>query len=277
MLYGKYLEAYQHSPLEVYESVHGMSMLPEEEVYELKLESITYSEGEEPLFILVSSLMDRTEYFVECSTAESTAFHSIFGLLGCYGSYYGVANNNGLMGSDFAITFVGNMNYWPIGVLGAKNEYAAQPICYAAVVDGGSTHLAAKVLQSMMNQPIEAKYGISTCNASMEQQLEQWKQEEARMDYIRTYKQNSEGTTYVDFVKVYWSIMMGSQSDLFLEDNEIYASQVHNQIDHIVSAQIPDRELLAIWQDTLTEAVESGVSAQAGFELLCERMNAWYE
>jgi len=27
----------------------------------------------------------------------------------------------------------------------------------------------------------------------------------------------------------------------------------------------------------LTESVESGLSAQEGFELLCERMDAWYK
>ena len=67
---------------------------------------------------------------------------------------------------------------------------------------------------------------------------------------------------------------MGSFS---FEDKEIYGSQIRNQIDHIVSAEIPDREILSIWQDTLTESVEQGLSPQAGFELLCERMDAWYE
>ena len=70
---------------------------------------------------------------------------------------------------------------------------------------------------------------------------------------------------------------MGSSQDMLWEDNEIYASQVQNQIDNIVSAEIPDRELLTIWQDTLTESVESGLSAQAGFELLCQRMDEWYK
>ena len=61
------------------------------------------------------------------------------------------------------------------------------------------------------------------------------------------------------------------------EHKEIYASQVAEQLDNIAVAQIPDREILSIWQDTLTESVESGLSAEAGFEMLCERMNAWYE
>ena len=61
------------------------------------------------------------------------------------------------------------------------------------------------------------------------------------------------------------------------EHKEVYASQVAEQLDNITVAQIPDREILSIWQDTLTETVESGLSAQAGFELLCERMDAWYK
>ena len=62
-----------------------------------------------------------------------------------------------------------------------------------------------------------------------------------------------------------------------VEDREMYISQVEEQLGNIAVAQIPDREILSIWQDTLTESVESGLSAQAGFELLCERMDEWYK
>ncbi len=271
MLYGRYVNEYNKSALYADELNGKLSALPEEDVYALKLESITYNEGEEPLFILASSLLDRTEYFVECSTAEEVAFHSVFGLLN-YQNYYGMAR----MGLDWKIKNVDNMNYWPIGVLGSKNEYAAQPICYAAVVDGGSTRLAAKVIQSMMNQPINAKYGISTCTASMEKQLEEWIGSHG-MGYIRVYTVSASGVVYEGSTTAYWDPVVGMGGDQLFEDDEIYVSQVRNQIDHIVIAEIPDREILSIWQDTLTEAVESGLTAQAGFELLCERMDAWYE
>ncbi len=271
MLYGRYLEGYNKTSLYVNELNGQLTTLPEEDVYALKLESITYNEGEEPLFILAASLLDRTGYFVECSTADEVAFHSVFGLLN-YQNYYGKAR----MGLDWEITNVDNMNYWPIGVLGSKNEYAAQPICYAAVVDGGSTRLAAKVIQSMMNQPINAKYGISTCTASMERQLEEWIGSHD-MGYIRVYTVSASGVVNEGSSLAYWDPVVGQSGDQLFEDDEIYVSQVRNQIDHIVSAEIPDRELLAIWQDTLTEAVESGLSQQAGFELLCERMDAWYK
>ncbi len=271
MLYGRYLEEYNKTSFYENELSGELPELPKEDVYALKLESITYNEGEEPLFILTSSLLDRTGYFVECSTAEEVAFHSVLGLLN-YQNYYGRA----LMGADWKIKNVDNMNYWPIGILGSKNEYAAQPICYAAVVDGGSTRLAAKVIQSMMNQPINAKYGISTCTVSMEKQLEEWIGSHS-MGYIREYTVSASGVVYEDSTLAYWEPVTGLGGDQLFEDDEIYVSQVRNQIDHIVSAEIPDREILSIWQDTLTESVESGLSPQAGFELLCERMDAWYE
>ena len=71
---------------------------------------------------------------------------------------------------------------------------------------------------------------------------------------------------------------MGSTGGGYMvEDREMYISQLEEQLGNVAVAQIPDREILSIWQDTLTESVESGLSAQAGFELLCERMDAWYE
>ncbi len=283
MLYGQYLEEFNDKTLYADTKESRLRTLTDQEVIDLKLESISDGEGGEPLFLFTSSLMERTEYFVECSTAEKVAFHSVFGLLG-YRDCWGEARGNGKMGKEFAITKSENMSYWPIGVLGSENEYAAQPICYAAVVDGGNTRLAATILQSMMNQPMDVKYGISTCNTSMEQQIMEWMQKSDRMGYVReivsTVIQEPDGIKlmFEEVVKkAYWSPMMGSMGSFSFEDKEIYGSQIRNQIDHIVSAEIPDREILAIWQDTLTESVESGLTAQAGFELLCERMDAWYE
>ena len=56
-----------------------------------------------------------------------------------------------------------------------------------------------------------------------------------------------------------------------------YAQQLREQLDHVGFAQIADREVLAIWQDTVAETVDSNLSAEAGFKLLCERMDAFYE
>ena len=97
------------------------------------------------------------------------------------------------------------------------------------------------------------------------------------MGYVRVYTVSASGVVYEGSTTAYWDPVVGRGEAQLFEDDEIYVSQVRNQIDHIVSAEIPDREILAIWQDTLTESVESGLTAQAGFELLCERMDAWYE
>lgn len=57
----------------------------------------------------------------------------------------------------------------------------------------------------------------------------------------------------------------------------VYAEQLRNQLAHITFAQISDQEVLKIRQETLTEAVDSGLSAEAGFELLCQRLIDWYQ
>ncbi len=280
-LYGKHVENYQYTPFrEKLGDKEVISYLPDKVADELQIErNPLYDEESMLLWELVMSMLDRTEYFVECSSAEKIAFHSVLGLLG-YRDYYGHARTSGI-GTEFEVSKVENMKYWPIGMLGSGNTYAAQPICYAAVMDGGNTRLAAKVLQAMMDQPVEAKYGISVCNESKDLQLEDWAKEYDRMGNIRKIHMIASAIPERQLSEIkqpaYWNGVMGNISGFFLEDKEIYAAQVSKQIDNLSIAQIPDREILAIWQDTLTESVEQGLSAQAGFEMLCERMDEWYE
>ena len=276
MLYGKYLENYQFEPSRIGEK-RKANNLPSYVADELQIENEWEAEGEQlPLGYLAKAMMDQTEYLVECSETEEIAFHSVYGLLG-YRDYYGQIFSNGKAGMEYEISKVKNMQYWPIGIMGSEEEYAAQPICYAAVVEGGSTRLAAKVLKSMMNQPVEAKYGISLCNASRDQQLETWQKEQDRAGSMRIIHKTGGGPIVEKKEPVYWGLFLGQISWYSMEDKEIYATQIQAQLDNIAVAQIPDREILSIWQDTLTETVESGLSAQAGFELLCERMDAWYK
>ncbi|MBQ7016216.1 MAG: hypothetical protein IJN10_04605, partial [Firmicutes bacterium] len=272
MLYGKYLENYQFEPSRIGEKREANN-LPSYVADELQIES---EWDQLPLAYLAKEMLDQTEYLVECSETEEIAFHSVYGLLG-YRDYYGQIFGNGKAGMEYEISKVKNMQYWPIGIMGSEEEYAAQPICYAAVVEGGSTRLAAKVLKSMMNQPVEAKYGISLCNASRDQQLETWQKEGDRAGSMRIIHKTGGGPIVEKKEAVYWGLFLGQISWYSMEDKEIYATQIQGQLDNIVVAQIPDREILSIWQDTLTETVESGLSAQAGFELLCERMDAWYK
>ncbi len=233
------------------------------------------------LYELVTSLLDRTEYFVECTAADDIAFHSVYSTL-AYRNYYVVKHfsSNQAVGSDFQVFTSGNMEYWPIGVWGAETEYAAQPICYAAVVEGGNTRLAAKVLQSMMNQETDVKYGISVCNASKEKQVNTWLNAFDDVGKIRKITVSKDGQENVRIESngySYWGWFLSDRQPGYFEDKQIYAEQIGKQIDNIVLAQIPDRELLGIWQDTLIETVDSGISVDEGFELLCDRMEAWFE
>ena len=120
---------------------------------------------------------------------------------------------------------------------------------------------------------MDAKYGIPVCKEIQKHQMETWTGKSDRMGHVRTIGPDLREKTE----QAYWGVLMGLQHGYFFEDKEICGLQIQNQIDHIVAAEIPDREILAIWQDTLTESVELGLSAQAGFELLCERMDAWYK
>ena len=56
-------------------------------------------------------------------------------------------------------------------------------------------------------------------------------------------------------------------------------SEIQTVLDHQLSniqfAQVADREVQAIWQEVLTESMWQGLSPEAGFELLCERMEEW--
>ena len=70
----------------------------------------------------------------------------------------------------------------------------------------------------------------------------------------------------------FWQGMMSTAGAI---NREIVSQQLKEQLAHVDVAQIPDREVLAIWRDTLNEAVERELSAEVGFELLCQRMEAW--
>ena len=214
------------------------------------------------LFEMIRSLFDRTDYFVESTGAGDIAFHSVYGLL-AYRNYYVVQNfsaSNSVV--DFEVYTSGNMEYWPIGTYGSKHEYAAQPICYAAVVEGGDTRLAAKVLQSMMNQETDIKFGISLSNQTRKKQVDTWLTTydligKAREIRFEKRDIDAEAKAYGYIVENYWGQYLTNKN--------------------VSIAQIPDRELLAIWEETVTEAVELNLSSEKGYELLCERMDEWYQ
>lgn len=247
--------------------------LTEDIVTNLKLDDLVHNDPVEELslFTMATALFDRTNYFVESSSSENVAYHSVFGTL-AYRMYY---VNRYVRRDGFQTTRVGNMNYWSIANMSGSG-YAAQPICYAAVLEGGSTQLAAKVLKTMTDQYVDVKYGISINKQMQEIQLNEWKKEsDLNASKIRTTHFLTDGTVVEAGDTSYWGILMTSPTPFF-EDKEIYSEQVRDQLSNVVSAQIPDRELLDIWYETVTESVEAGMSVDKGYETLCERIDEWY-
>ena len=173
--------------------------------------------------------------------------------------------------------YTGEMGYWPIGVWESDNKYAAQPICYAAVVEGGNTEAAAKVIKAMLDQEYSGLYGFSVNNDIRNNQISDWEKSRADFGGLRGFQLDPETLEYhlswTD--NPYWKCAICSISE-WIGDKEEYTSQLRQQLDNVVVAQISDREILSIWQDTLTEAIDSGISKEQGFEILCERMDNWY-
>ncbi len=277
-LYGKYLSQYDDVTLfnmEKNVSERDEQLLPDQLIMELGLEEYEAEEQTASIDKLFLSLLERTQYFVETSSAEEVAYHSVFGTL-MYQKYF--VERGSIVDFLTVSQLGGTMDYWPIGVMGSEEEYAAQPICYAAVVKGGNTRLAAKVIQAMMQQEIDPMYGISVNHATKEWQLENWIMGANQIGYVRYIHYNKEDNVWTETIeRAGWYPSMIGNSLPITEHREVYTEQVREQLDNIVVAQIPDREILAIWQDTLTESVESGLSAQAGFEMLCQRMDEWYK
>lgn len=288
-LYGQWLKANDETSFMTL-TPQGSDYLPREvrtifseeadqlQLWDYELESvIPKNSGDTSIQIdsVFQSVLNRTQYFVEASAAEEVAYHSVFGLLH-YQKYY----VEHFASSDFLTvnSFGGTMDYYPVGILGSNEEYAAQPICYAAVVDGGNTELAASVIQAMLQQEIDPIYGVSINKTIKDWQLEDWVMGQNSVGKVRYIAYSRANETFSESVDdAHWWMNFWNVNLPTTEHLEVYASQVAQQLDNITVAQIPDREIMEIWQDTLTESVEQGLPAEAGFELLCERMDAWYK
>ena len=215
------------------------------------------------------------KYWAESSTSEEIPFHSIVGLLSYSGFW---TNGDSPLDGKSVEKEYGSMEYWPVAMMGEEAAYAAQPICYAAVVDDGDTEMAMKVITQLLNQEVKAKYGLSPCLATREAQLESW-DTEGRFDdlkFVRDIEYDAASQSYDDTkVDAPWGQEIGANGGRFA--HQVASEQLREQLSAVATAQIPDSEAVAIWQDTLAEASQQGLSAEAGFELLCERMDAWYE
>lgn len=244
---------------------------------DLGIDPLVYERG---LFDATSAdfsfeLRMRMKYWAESSTSEEIPFHSIVGLLSYSGFW---TNGDSPMDGKTVEKEYGSMEYWPVAMMGEEAAYAAQPICYAAVVDDGDTEMAMKVITQLLNQEVKAKYGLSPCLATREAQLESW-DTEGRFDdlkFVRDIEYDAASQSYDDTkVDAPWGQEIGANGGRFA--HQVASEQLREQLNAVATAQIPDSEAVAIWQDTLAEASQQGLSAEAGFELLCERMDAWYE
>ena len=229
------------------------------------------SEGENKY--LWNTLLSHTAYVVESSGCEENAYHSIMGLLNWS------MGEIGHMHRIYTITGEGkenNFGYWPIQMLD-KAGYAAQPTCYAAVIGDGNQEAAFKVLQELMKQPFALQFGFSTYTPAWREKFDSWcnmgnMRAEGYGRYVRSYSEPKQWEERQG-LPVYRIYHAGNVGDLdTIDEVEVLLDQ---QLSNIQFAQVADREVQSIWQDTLTESIQSGLTAEEGFELLCERMTEW--
>lgn len=254
-----------------YEGGENRGELPQNMVDILKLQDVMIEDGPAFDFHLAKGLLEKTDYLIESTGADDIPYHSVMGLL-AHQAYYQSGSYSAI---DDTKLMSGKMGYWPIGMMQEAGSYAAQPISYVAVWNDGDEELAVRVIKAMTQQLTLPEFGFSIDNAMREEQLQTWSQ---RVDYygVRYYempmnaKEYREGTTLG-----YWSIYLSGQN--VVSGKEALTAQVREQLEHVARAQIADREILQIWQDTVAEAVASDLGAEAGFALLCERMDAWWQ
>lgn len=232
-----------------------------------------HAEGEGGESYLWSTLLSQTAYVVEAGGSEENAYHSIMGLINWS------VNQIGSMG--YRISLAGkagqkDFGYWPIQMLG-REGYAAQPTCYAAVMGGGSEEAAFRVIQELMKQPFALQFGFSTYTPAWKDKFDSWCSSNtmSASGYYRSVRYYSTQQAWEEMQgdEVYLQYFAGYIGNV--EDVDEIQILLDNQLSNIQFAQVADREVQSIWQDTLTESIQSGLTAEEGFELLCERMTEW--
>ncbi len=219
-----------------------------------------------PYHYMGNFLLDSCVYIVENSTAEEIVYHSMAGMLEAESHY---VNGSWMTGG-------GTMGYWPIGTVYKEDKFAAQPNNYVAVIEeDGSLEQAVRVIEAMLASETYIYYGFSLNNETREKQLQDWIMTPSASIKVRTLRFDEPSITYEEGAEL--PLLMGyAESSYDYSIRVFYGDLLRDQLDNVDFAQIADREVLAIWQDTLTEAVEKDLSAEAGFELLCQRMDEWY-
>ena len=267
----QYIWGYYWGAAEYIDQINKKAAIPDEMIIDLNLSHMEEALTEENKAVyskLGTYLMDSCTYIVESSTAEDIAYHSMVGLLDMANYYlYGRAK----------VPKSGEMAYHPIGIMKDEEVYAAQPVSYVAVLaEDGHLAQAAEIIEAMLAQETDVSYGFSLNNEVREKQLENWEES------VTNYKVGTRHLVKTGNPAKYKEMQLGSHWSSVISGTDFswkapYAEQLRNQLDNVGFAQIPDREVLLIWQETIAETVKTGISAEAGFEMLCERMDAFYE
>ena len=222
---------------------------------------------------LWQSLYRNTAYYIECTGAESDPYHSVVGTIDSICNYYDgeymtktpIGNEGAYTLSDFRSYFA----YWPIQMFNDEG-YAAQPFCYVAALNDGDEEAAFKVIQEIMKQSFSLQFGFSVYEPAWREKFEKW-------NNVGGYELNRFSRACYQQGDI-WKEEQGGRLfggiDVVDEDrNQLIDQLLSNQLDNIQYAQIADAEVMSIWQDTLNECVNSNLTAEAGYELLCERMD----
>lgn len=233
------------------------------------------AEGEGVDATMWHSLMSQVAYIVEAGGSEENAYHSVMGMIN-----WGMSHVGSLQWRYTAAGAAGqnDFGYWPIQML-SKEGYAAQPTCYAAVLGDGDEEAAFRVIQELMKQSFALQFGFPTYTPAWREKFDAW----CRVN-------NMQATGYTRSVRkppklMKWEEMQGweiyrpyqARTDYpyYLDTVEDIKTLLDHQLTNITFAQIADVEVQSIWQNTLEESVRSGLSPEAGFELLCKRMEEW--
>ena len=169
------------------------------------------------------------------------------------------------------------MGYWPIGTFYEETVFAAQPNNYVAVIEGdGSLEQAVHMIEIMLDCETDIYYGFSLNNETREEQLQNWEMTPGAKINNRVLIQEREKIEFREMPGK--AVLDGYVEGSYDHESRMFQIQrLRSQLDNIGFAQIADREVLTIWQDTVAETVDSNLSAEAGFKMLCERMDTFYE
>lgn len=223
---------------------------------------------------LWACLYGNASFYAECTGAESDPYHSILGTIDAIAPVYGgEAELIKVSENEYrTLAYHSYFAYLPIQMFDADG-YAAQPFCYVAAMDDGDEEAAFKVIQEIMKQSFSLQFGFSVYEPAWRADLDNWSsvsnynfERNSRYVYCRNEKWHEETGG-----PLFSGEAFGGDGERRLQVGEMLI----NQLDNIQYAQIADAEIMAIWQDTLAECATSGLSAEAGFELLCERMDEW--